>query len=95
MTSKNEFYKNQKVDYKNKISQKKDLIDELKSHLKSDDWDKKIDHLFIDSLHTYDHVMKQLKKYEPYVTPGGIITLHDILHDPPVLSAIQNYFKNR
>jgi len=43
MTSKNEFYKNQKVDYKNKISQKKDLIDELKSHLKSDDWDKKIE----------------------------------------------------
>ena len=43
MFSKNEFYKNQKEDYKIKISQKKELIKELKSYLESDKWDEKID----------------------------------------------------
>ena len=43
MNSKNEFYKLQKVDYKNKISQKKDLINELNFILKSDDWDEKLE----------------------------------------------------
>jgi predicted O-methyltransferase YrrM len=59
------------------------------------EWDNSIDHLFIDSLHTYDHVMKQLNKYEPFVKKGGVITMHDIVHDPPVLKAIEDYFKNR
>ena len=43
MFSKNEFYKNQKEDYKIKISQKKDLINKLNSYLKSENWDEKIE----------------------------------------------------
>mgnify|MGYP001175754293 CR=1 FL=1 len=42
MFSKNEFYKNQKEDYKIKISQKKDLINKLNSYLKSENWDEKL-----------------------------------------------------
>ena len=42
------------------------------------DWKDPIDHLFIDTVHTYDHTLKELQKYEPYVVNGGIITLHDI-----------------
>tara|TARA_B100001250_G_scaffold133033_1_gene113720 strand:- start:1855 stop:4026 length:2172 start_codon:yes stop_codon:yes gene_type:complete len=43
MNSKNEFYKNQKADYKYKISQKKDLINEMNYILNSDDWDEKLE----------------------------------------------------
>jgi cephalosporin hydroxylase len=51
--------------------------------------------LFIDSLHTFEHVIKQLKKYEPFVNEGGIITMHDIIHDPEVFEALENCFKDR
>ena len=43
MSYKNEFYKNQKEDSKNKISQKKDLIDQIKFILNSDDWHEKLE----------------------------------------------------
>tara|TARA_Y100001970_G_scaffold8326_1_gene9704 strand:+ start:33490 stop:35706 length:2217 start_codon:yes stop_codon:yes gene_type:complete len=43
MTKKNEFYKSQKIEFKNRINQKKDLINELKSYLKSNNWDQKIE----------------------------------------------------
>lgn len=26
---------------------------------------------------------------------GGVITLHDIIHDPPVLDAVEEYVKNK
>ncbi len=58
-------------------------LDHLCNFIQSDDtkinWSETIDHLFIDSNHSYDHVTKQLKKYEPYVRKGGLITLHDIV----------------
>lgn len=58
-------------------------LDHLCNFIQSDDteidWSEPIDHLFIDSNHSYDHVTKQLKKYEPYVRKGGLITLHDIV----------------
>jgi predicted O-methyltransferase YrrM len=69
------------------------------SFIKSNDlnveWNEPIDHLFIDALHTYDQVTNELKKYEPFVTPGGWITFHDIIYCPPVLDAINDYIKNR
>ncbi len=58
-------------------------------------WDKPIDHLFIDTIHTYQHAIDELKKYEPYVRIGGLITLHDIITWPGVMGAINDYNKNR
>lgn len=43
------------------------------------EWSDPIDHLFIDSNHSYSHITRQLVKYEPYLRKGGIITLHDIV----------------
>jgi len=57
-------------------------------------WDEPIDHLFIDTSHTYDHTLAELKKYEPYVKEGGIITLHDTISSPPVLKAIKKYLES-
>ncbi len=37
-----------------------------------------IDILHIDSLHTYEHVSKQLMNWYEYVNEGGYITLHDV-----------------
>lgn len=57
------------------------------------EWKMEIDHLFIDTSHTYHHTLGELKKYEPYVRKGGIITLHDIMSCPPVLDAINDFLK--
>lgn len=58
-------------------------LDSKCNFIQSDDteleWSEPIDHLFIDSNHSYEHVSKQLKKYEPFLKKGGIITLHDIV----------------
>ena len=43
-------------------------------------WDKEIDILYLDSDHTYGHVMKELYKFGPYVKKGGFIVLNDTLH---------------
>ena len=59
------------------------------------DWNKEVDHLFIDTSHTFEHTLSELKKYEPLVRPGGVITLHDIVTYPEVLLAIEEYVKNR
>ena len=45
--------------------------------------------------HTYEHTLKELRKYEPYVRIGGIITLHDIISFPEVMTAISDYVENR
>lgn len=58
-------------------------------------WNKPIDHLFIDTVHTFKHAIRELKKYEPYVRRGGIVTLHDVVTWPGVLRAINRYVKNR
>ena len=49
----------------------------------------------IDTSHTYEHTLKELQKYEPYVRIGGIITLHDTISFPEVMTAISDYVKNR
>lgn len=43
----------------------------------SKDWDRKIRLLFIDGAHRYEDVMLDLKLWEPSVSTGGIICLHD------------------
>jgi len=58
-------------------------------------WAKSIDHLFIDTSHKFEHTLKELQKYEPYVREGGIITLHDIISFPEVMHAILEHLKNR
>ncbi|MHA1409591.1 MAG: class I SAM-dependent methyltransferase [Candidatus Odinarchaeia archaeon] len=58
-------------------------------------WEKSIDHLFIDTIHTYDQTLSELIKYEPYVNHGGVITLHDIISCPDVLEAINTYIKDK
>jgi len=65
-------------------------IDDLKL-----DWDEEIDHLFIDSDHSYEHVLSELQKFEPFVKHGGLITLHDTVTDPRVLKAIKEFISQR
>jgi predicted O-methyltransferase YrrM len=59
------------------------------------DWNEKIDHLFVDSDHSYEHVLSELKKFEPFVRKGGLITLHDTVTDPRVLKAINDFISQR
>jgi predicted O-methyltransferase YrrM len=58
-------------------------------------WEKPIDHLFIDTSHTFEHTLEELKKFEPYVRKGGIIIMHDIVAYPEMMRAINNYIGNR
>lgn len=58
-------------------------------------WEREIDHLFIDTSHGFQHTLKELEKYEPFVREGGIITLHDIVAFPSVMRAIDKYLKDR
>lgn len=61
-------------------------------------WSKPIDHLFIDTSHTFDHTLNELREWGNWVKPGGIITLHDIYvyeadGRSEVLDAIEQYMK--
>jgi predicted O-methyltransferase YrrM len=58
-------------------------------------WEDQIDHLFIDTSHTYDQTLAELQKFEPWVRKGGLISLHDIVSCPPVLRAINDYILER
>jgi predicted O-methyltransferase YrrM len=66
---------------------------------KSDDialsWDDAIDHLFIDTSHAYEHTVKELKKFEPLVKAGGLISLHDSVTYPDVRKAVLEYTSGR
>ena len=58
-------------------------------------WNDSIDHLYIDGLHTYEQLTKELEKYEPFVKNNmGIITIHDLV-DKRVSDAVDDYIKNR
>lgn len=57
------------------------------------EWSLPIDHLFIDTSHTYDQTLEELVKFEPFVNPGGIISLHDSVTFPEVSTAVQKYLK--
>lgn len=41
-------------------------------------WDKPVDFFFLDSGHTYQLTYDELKKYTPFVKPGGFICMHDV-----------------
>jgi len=58
------------------------------------DWNEPIDHLFIDGNHTYEQVIKELTKFEPFVREHGIITLHDIVEER-IQNAVFDYIKNK
>ncbi len=58
-------------------------------------WNEPVDHLFIDTSHLYDHTRAELRKYEPLVVPGGVITMHDTTSNPDVWRAIEDHFRGR
>lgn len=47
----------------------------------------KLDVLFIDTSHTYEHTLAELRQYVPRVRPGGTVLMHDpeLRHDDPVM----------
>ncbi|HWM51907.1 MAG TPA: class I SAM-dependent methyltransferase [Thermoplasmata archaeon] len=59
------------------------------------DWKDPIDHLFVDTSHRYGHTLEELRKYEPFVVSGGVISLHDTTAHPPVWRAVEEYFRGR
>lgn len=42
----------------------------------------RVDVLFIDTSHYYEHTMAELKMYVPKVRPGGVVLLHDTVPYP-------------
>lgn len=74
-------------------------LDSLWSFIQMDDlklnWNEEVDHLFIDTSHTYQQTVLELEKFEPFVKKGGMITLHDIVSCPPVFDAVSEYVSNR
>lgn len=59
------------------------------------EWTEPIDHLFIDTSHRYGPTLEELRKYEPFVVPGGVISLHDTTSYPDVWRASEEYFRGR
>jgi cephalosporin hydroxylase len=59
------------------------------------DWQRLVDHLFIDTQHIFAQAFAELTKYEPYGSPGGVISLHDSVTFPGLARAAETYFKNR
>ncbi|MDH3764697.1 MAG: class I SAM-dependent methyltransferase [Nitrosopumilus sp.] len=53
-------------------------------------WKQRIDHLFIDTSHTFEDTLKELILFEKFLVPGGYITLHDT-QTPEVLKAIARF----
>lgn len=49
----------------------------------------KLDVLFIDTSHTYEHTLAELREYVPRVKPGGTVLCHDpeLRNDDPVMGA--------
>lgn len=47
------------------------------------EWKLSIDILIIDGAHDYDNAKLDFHNYSPFVKPGGLILLHDIVHNEP------------
>ena len=58
------------------------------------EWNQPIDHLFIDTSHAYDHTVSELRKFAPFVVPGGLITLHDTISFPGVRKAVMEFLED-
>jgi len=41
-------------------------------------WSRPIDHLFIDTSHTFSHTLAELREWGNWVKPYGVISLHDL-----------------
>lgn len=54
-------------------------------------WEKPIDFLFIDALHTYKAVKEDFVNWERFVVHNGIIAFHDSLLHNPVRRVFENY----
>lgn len=59
------------------------------------EWTAPIDHLFIDTTHEFAQTLNELRKYEPFVAPGGAISMHDTTSCPTVWRAVDQYFRGR
>ncbi len=59
------------------------------------EWKRPIDHLFIDTSHSFDNTLAELKKYEPFVNRGGVITIHDSVSFPEVKDAVEDCISGR
>lgn len=57
------------------------------------EFNEEIDLLFIDTSHTYEHTLAELRKYAPLVRKGGFIALHDT-NMFPVMEAIEQYLRD-
>ena len=55
-------------------------------------WDKSIDILHIDGLHTYEAVKNDFEKWSPFVKENGIILMHDTMVDDPKFG-VGKFFK--
>lgn len=56
-------------------------------------WNKLIDHLFIDTTHTFEHTLSELREWGKWVKPEGIVTLHDTSNNE-VMSAINKFMED-
>lgn len=54
-------------------------------------WKERIDHLFIDTSHTYQHTLSELVLFEKFLNPNAFITLHDTSSFPSVLKAVKDF----
>jgi predicted O-methyltransferase YrrM len=57
--------------------------------------DSEIDHLFIDTSHSYEQTLSELKRFEPYVSRGGVISMHDAGSSPGVPRAVDDFVSSR
>jgi len=57
-------------------------------------WNQKVDHIFIDTSHSYGHTLQELKTYVKFLEPNGFITFHDTRTYPGVLKAIRDFVTN-
>lgn len=55
------------------------------------DFKEPVDVLFIDTSHTYEHTLNELRKFTPLVKKDGVILLHDTVHCPEVYKAITDF----
>lgn len=57
-------------------------------------WNKPIDHLFIDTSHTFEHTIFELREWGKWLKSHGIISLHDTARSNyKVMEAIQKYME--